>query len=80
MKRPTDRQVRRLEALALAVIAAGVLVQLLGCTTTTEVVVECEEMEVFPNDSIATVADSVRFDRCDEPSWNGKVIRRVPGP
>ena len=48
-----------------------------ACESTTEVrYVHCETMTVFPNDSIPTVADSVAFSNCDNPSWDGTTIRR----
>ena len=54
---------------------------LVACETTTELrYVKCTTMEIFPNDSTPTVADSVRFTNCNEPSWEGTVIRRRATP
>ena len=48
-----------------------------ACTSSTEIRhVKCRTMQIFPNDSIPTLADSVRFTNCDEPSWEGTTIRR----
>ena len=53
------------------------VVLLAACETTTEIRhVKCTTMTIFPNDSTPSVADSVRFTNCDEPSWEGTTIRR----
>lgn len=55
----------------------GLALVFAACETATEIrYVKCETMEIFPNDTIATVADSVRFSNCDAPSWEGTTIRR----
>ena len=52
-----------------------------ACETTTEIrYVKCTTIEIFPNDSTPTIADSVRFTNCNEPSWEGTVIRRRATP
>ena len=59
----------------IALLVCGLLT--VGCETSTEIrYVHCDTMTVFPNDSIPTVADSVMFSDCDEPSWNGTTVRR----
>lgn len=58
-------------------LAVALLLLLAACESTTEVrYVSCETMEVFPNDTLSTVADSVRFSDCNEPTWEGTTIRR----
>ena len=60
-------------------LAGSVLLTVMACETITEVrYISCETMELFPNDSIPTVADSVRFSNCSEAAWNGTTIRRKP--
>ena len=59
-----------------AALAAATLF-VAACTSSTEIRhVRCTTMTIFPNDSIPTLADSVRFTNCDEPSWEGTTIRR----
>lgn len=63
----------------MRLVAIVLVLAALSCESVTEVnYVTCETMEVFPNDSIATLADSVRFDECSVTAWNGNVIRRKP--
>lgn len=60
--------------LAVAIVAASMV---MGCTTITEVrEIECEDMEVFWQDSTSVVLDSVRFVNCTQPSWDGLTVRR----
>lgn len=62
-----------------ALLIALALLVVVACESTTEVrYVSCKKMEIFPNDTTATVADSVRFSDCNEESWEGTTIRRKP--
>ena len=63
--------------MAKVIVLGAVLMLLTACETTTELrYVKCTTMTIFPNDSVPTLADSVRFTNCDEPSWEGTTIRR----